>query len=60
MLPDLAATLQALAAQSSPDAAQSGSGAPNLEATLRAAAAATLASASNGAGTPENDELVKE
>lgn len=59
-MPDLAATLQALA-MSGPDSAASGSdGTPDLEATLRAAAAATAAGASGAASGPETDALFKE
>ena len=64
-MPDLAATLQALA-MSGPDSSRSrsdgGGAAPDVEATLRSAAVAVAASASGNAtgDAAEGDELLKE
>ncbi len=58
-LPDLAATLQALAVSGPGSASGDAGNAPDLEATLRAAAAA--ASASGGAASgDDNDDLLSE
>ena len=58
-LPDLAATLQALAQTGLQD---SGAGVPDLDATLRAAAATAANAAASGgpAGEAESDDLLKE
>ena len=62
-MPDLAATLQALA-MTGPDSARSrNSGddaAPDMEATLRSAAAAVAASASSSTGSGSEGDLMKE